>query len=46
MGRAECCMASRVDRSAEWDISTTSPTRFISETTSRPILVSPVSFSS
>ena len=43
MGRVEWAMASSVERSPEWLMSTTSPTRFISATTSRPIRVSPVS---
>jgi hypothetical protein len=41
MGRSEISMASRVERSAECDMSTTSPTRFISLITPRPIRVTP-----
>ena len=46
MGRSEISMASRVDCSAEWLMSTTRPTRFISAITSRPIRVTPESVSS
>jgi hypothetical protein len=46
IGRAECSIASSVERSAEWLMSITSPTRFISAMTSRPIRVMPGSSAS
>ena len=46
IGRSEQSMASRVERSAEWDMSTTRPTRFISFTAWRPMRVRPGSSAS
>ncbi len=46
MGLEEISMACSVDFSAEWLISTTIPTRFISRMTSFPMRVMPGSFCS
>ena len=46
IGRLEISIASKVERSAEWLMSTTSPTRFISRMTSRPMRVMPGSSAS
>ncbi len=46
MGRDDSSIASSVERSAEWLMSTTRPTRFISAMTSRPMRVMPGSSAS
>ena len=46
MGREDWSIASKVERSAEWLMSTTRPTRFISSTACLPNRVRPVSSSS
>ncbi|MCY1308014.1 hypothetical protein D9M70_579890 [compost metagenome] len=43
MGRSDRSIASSVERSPEWLMSITSPTRFISLITSRPMRVMPLS---
>ena len=45
-GRLDSSMASRVERSALWDMSMTMPTRFISRITWRPKRVMPLSSAS
>ncbi len=46
IGRSEISIASRVERVAEWLMSTTMPTRFISRITCRPMRVMPGSSAS